>query len=144
MATSPKKANRGHLVRAAKKGQLFVKCDRHLTDDYAFDAANEFGKQDDFKVVVLNEDYTPGPAKEALDAARARGAEWDEIKFLQSAYDWEYKDHCEAQRKRAEECNGILLELDDLRTKSGHMVGNTESGYFNVHSNLSYRYQIRK
>jgi hypothetical protein len=55
--------NRGKLLRAAKAGKLFAKCDYRLTDDYAFDNANNFGKHADWLPVVINEtmaEWKPG------------------------------------------------------------------------------------
>ena len=43
-----KRVNRGTLKKAAREGRLMLRCRYHYTDDYAFDAATNFGKMDGF------------------------------------------------------------------------------------------------
>lgn len=53
--TASKKITRGTLLNAARKGQLWIRCDMRLTDDYAGDNADGFGKEKEFTLVVLDE-----------------------------------------------------------------------------------------
>lgn len=48
-----KTVRRDVLLRAARRGELYAKCVGHYTDDYAFDAAHNFGKTAEFKPVFL-------------------------------------------------------------------------------------------
>lgn len=55
--------NRRRFLNAAKKGLLQAKCNYRYTDDYAWDAATDFGKTDWFDVVLgenLREDHFSG------------------------------------------------------------------------------------
>ena len=45
--------NRGMLLRRANSGKLSAKCDFHLTDDYVWDSANNFGKTTEYKKVAV-------------------------------------------------------------------------------------------
>ena len=53
MSFETKTVNRRRLFNAALKGRLWVRCDYRLTDDYRHDAADNFGKMDEFKPVVI-------------------------------------------------------------------------------------------
>ena len=53
-----KTVNRGWLKRQVKAGKVEAKCTGHYTDDYAFDAANGFGKMDEWKPVRVLDDFT--------------------------------------------------------------------------------------
>jgi hypothetical protein len=70
-----KSINRGKLLRAAKAGKLVGKVSNHLTDDYAFDAANNFGRTEWLPVVIDNKAGAWAEGKITLyeDAFRGRG-----------------------------------------------------------------------
>lgn len=56
---------RDTLLRAARKGKLVAKCTGHYTDDYAFDAAYNFGRSETYlPVYVLGEDEPRNAAPE--------------------------------------------------------------------------------
>jgi len=48
-----KTVNRGWLKRQVEAGKVEAKCVNYLTDDYAFDASNNFGRMSEFKPAVL-------------------------------------------------------------------------------------------
>ncbi len=54
-----KTVRRDKLFRAAEKGHLWVKCSGRYTDDYAFDAATNFGKMDTYKQVKIYPEGEP-------------------------------------------------------------------------------------
>ncbi len=60
MAKVTKISNRGHLKNLVKKGLIEAKCDFHLTDDYAFDSAYNFGKDENWLPVEHVEDLRDG------------------------------------------------------------------------------------
>ena len=67
-------ANRGVLLRAAKAGRLWARCNFHLTDDYRGDMAGGFGKADLFyRVWVPSEGQKYGDRPEGTIPA----GEWD-------------------------------------------------------------------
>jgi len=126
MPATEKKVTRATLINAAKKGSLFIKCKYHYTDDYAGDAASNFGKMDDFCQVYIEAEYV-------------RPANYDSMTHEQQ--DETYRNHCEAQRQIA---NGRSMHrMSDFRTKSGCVWGDKTKGTFLIHSNLSYEYEIR-
>jgi len=135
-----KKANRGHLLRAAKAQRLFVKCSFHMTDDYAHDNANGFGKMDAFKQVYLRQPHA-SPLEARIDGMYANGATHKEVEPLMEALRREWGAHADQERKNAE--GKLMLATRDFRTKSGHIHGDTKRGSFGVHSNLNYEYEIR-
>jgi len=135
-----KKANRGHLKRAAKKGQLWVKCKYHMTDDYAYDAAVNCQKMDEYKKVYMREEFN-SPIEDAINRLHEAKASYDIIEVQRRKLDLLWAAHSKEQREKAEDM--VMMEEWDFKSASGHMVGNTAEGYFNVHSNLSYEYQIR-
>jgi hypothetical protein len=117
-----KKITRAALINAARKGTLFVKCSFRLTDDYAYDNAYRFGKEDGFSQAYLDESEFE-TTETGLERDRA------------------YRQHREEIRTLA--AGRHLFTLWDFRTKSGHVFGDKTGGSFNVHSNLSYSYEIR-
>ena len=65
------KINRGHVKRAMQKGLVEVRCKMHLTDDYAFDAAVNFGKSEQWVRATIAE---PGPDSQLVrELAEIRG-----------------------------------------------------------------------
>ena len=44
------------LLRRAKEGKLEAKCEYHYTDDYAYDAATDFGKTDWMPLNIVSRD----------------------------------------------------------------------------------------
>lgn len=140
MTTATKKINRGHLVRAAKRGQLFVKCRFHMTDDYAFDNAVGFGKMDEFKQAYFRYPHT-SPLETRIDDMYAAGASHEDVEPLMEELRRERFDHNGQEEQKAQ--GKITVRLSDFRTKSGHVSGDATSGNFSIHSNLNYDYEIR-
>ena len=142
--TKTTKANRGHLIRMAKAGRLFVKCSYSMSDDYAFDNANNFGKADAFSQVFLSAEYE-SPHREELNALYAahhpKMPPETEIETIRIAINRDDQAFRAAEDK---ECDGrFKMKLWDFRTQSGHCSGTKESGSFTVHSNLCYEYEVR-
>lgn len=143
-----KKATRRHLINAARKGKLFVKCDYSYTDDYAFDNATGFGKESEFRQVVLEQ-----PQSETYHAtiyhianiARSYGVEYSsyELNRFRDLAHFENRDHQAAELDRAARVGGVLMCERDFQGRGGHCSGTTESGRFSIHSNLCYSYEIR-
>lgn len=50
-----KTVNRGWLKKQVRAGKVEGRCDGHYTDDYAFDAANGFGRTTGWKPVRIKE-----------------------------------------------------------------------------------------
>lgn len=138
--TTAKQANRGHLVRAAKKGQLFVKCSFHYTDDYAFDNASGFGKMDEFKQVYLRQAHN-SPLEAQINEMWNAGSAAADIEPFQEDLRRERFNHAGREQEKAQ--GKVMLTAHDFRTKSGHVHGDTTHGNFSVHSNLNYEYEIR-
>lgn len=66
--------NRRKLHNAAKKGLLWAKCDGRYTDDYAGDAACNFGIHDDFRQVAYIDNSLPWQERQAVrQKANAEG-----------------------------------------------------------------------
>ena len=57
-----KTLRRDKLKRDIQKGLLEGKCTMHLTDDYRFDASNNFGKSEGWAPIVIREvgEFFPG------------------------------------------------------------------------------------
>lgn len=69
-----KTVNRGTLKRAAQRGELWIKCNYHYTDDYAWDNASGFGKMDEFqKAYLMPEGLDSDAWRETRNAAHGRG-----------------------------------------------------------------------
>jgi len=142
--TKTTKANRGHLIRMAKAGRLFVKCSYSMTDDYAFDNANNFGKSDRFSQVFLSTEYE-SPHRTTLNdlfsdhhPAMPPESEIDQLRIAINRDDQSFRAAEDA------ECGDrFKMKLWDFRTTSGHCSGTKESGSFTVHSNLCYEYEVR-
>jgi len=142
--TKTTKANRGHLIRMAKAGRLFVKCSYSMSDDYAFDNANNFGKADDFSEVFLSAEYE-SPAREEMNALFAAAhpvmPDENELETIRVKINRDDQAFRAAEDK---ECGDrFKMKMWDFRTKSGHCSGTKESGSFTVHSNLCYEYEVR-
>lgn len=61
--SEPKKMNMTHVYKMLANGQYTdLKCDQHLTDDYAFDAANNFGKNANVKGLELLKKIIESPS----------------------------------------------------------------------------------
>ena len=138
MAVATKSVNRGWLLRRAKEGKLWVKCNYHYTDDYAYDNAVKCGKMDEFKNVYIYRNHD-SELKRALDAHYNSGG----------AYDADRSDALSEERRlwhASEEkiCGSrIMLREGDFKYKSGHISGDKKSGSFSIHSNLNYSYEVR-
>jgi hypothetical protein len=141
-----KKLNRGHLLRAAKKGHLYVKCSFHYTDDYAFDYANNNGKGTHFRQVRIKT-YSPEARKlrDEIDRyyAEHKGqpsavshAAVEPMMQEVTRLDREHRD-----AERAKYPGVVWMTESDFRTKSGRLFSD---GSFSVHSNLVYQYKIVK
>ncbi len=143
-----KKANRGHLKRAAKKGQLYVKCSFRYTDDYAWDDAVNFGKMDEYvRVYFKSEEITPeidaleGQINDLFTAVHPNMPDVAVMEPLREKLGFLRRALVAVEDEKAK--GMIKMSAWEFTGKSGHMVGDTKEGYFNVHSNLSYEYQIR-
>lgn len=142
------KINRGHLLRAARKGMLWVKCSFHYTDDYAYDASVDNGKMDGYKQAYVYREICDPRAAELKSAIEALFSAHHpamppaaELNPLQNELSSIRQDHHKAQVDASE--GMVMFTERDFRTESGHMNGDTDSGHFNVHSNLSYEYEMR-
>lgn len=138
--STAKKANRGHLIRAARQGHLWVKCQYHYTDDYAYDAAVNFGKASEFCQVYLQVEHS-SPLNDQVEALYASGATHAQVEPLMEKLRLERQQFADEQREKAR--GKVSLSEYDLRGPCGHCKGTVESGYFTVYSNLSYEYEIR-
>ena len=137
--TTAKKANRGHLLRAAKNGNFWVKCRFHLTDDYARDNENNFGKMDDFAQVYIVPEHT-SELDDRINAMYADGATHEEVEPLMS----ELREQRLAHRLHHDELSRGMVKMTEWHFRgSGHCFGTVESGSFSIHSNLNYDYEIR-
>jgi hypothetical protein len=138
--TTAKKANRGHLLRAAKKGNFWVKCCFHRTDDYARDNANNYGKMDDFARVYIVPDHA-SELSDRVEAMYDNGATHEEVEPIME----ELREQRYAHRLHHDELSHGMVKMRDwdFRTASGHVFGTVESGSFGIHSNLNYDYEIR-
>ena len=115
-----KKANIGHLYRAAKKGQLFIKLSYRFDD--MLGAAD--CKNDEFTEVFISPEFNCD-IHDYTERQRA------------------YVDFLAAVRKEA--AGRFIMDIDDLKgSHSGTVYGDTSSGTLRIHSNLSYAYEIRK
>lgn len=108
------KINRGHLVRAARKGELWLRCAGRYTDDYAYDAAVNFGKETEYRRVYL-----------------------DEIGFDPEQTTWQA--HKERIRELAGDC--IIMTLHDFKTKSGYVMGDRFAVHSNLSYEFQIREQ---
>lgn len=138
--TTAKKANRGYLLRAAKKGQLFVKCAFDLTDDYAWDAANNDGRMDEFAQVYLRPEHT-SPLADKIDQMDAAGATHEQVEPFRVDLSHERHAHTTEHQEKAR--GMVTMRAWDFRTQSGHCFETVASGSFSIHSNLNYGYEIR-
>lgn len=137
-----KTKNRGALLRKAKQGKLYAKCIGHYTDDYAFDAAYNFGIMDNYAKVIINPNVTDEEIAERIDFMNYSD-NIPEREQRSSAYLAIYRKKKDALKKEHGE-NSIFLDEDDFRTKSGGAWQNDNDDYisFNVHSNLNYNLKI--
>lgn len=140
--------NRGWLRRQAAAGRLWIKCCFHMTDDYAFDNANNCGKMDSFKQAYLYqpiEDEEYSKLKEELEALYASTHPYmpdsDMVLSLRNRMEWIYRAHHQQQQDLAS--GKIMVDSQDFRYKSGHVYGDKERGSWSIHSNLNYEYEIR-
>jgi hypothetical protein len=117
MTTATKSITRATLINAARKGKLFVECSFHYVDGCESDRAGQGWKQ-----VYLDESKFES---EATGIERQR----------------EFSEFNANIRRIAGD--RIIMKPWDFRTKSGHVHGSKTGGNFSVHSNLSYRYEIR-
>lgn len=140
--------NRGWLRRQASAGRLWIKCRFHMTDDYAFDNANNCGKMDSFKKAYLyqpiaNEEYRK--LEEELESLYAASHPYmpdsKQVLSLRDRMERIYRDHQEKQREHA--AGMIMVDSQDFRYKSGHVYGDKERGSWSIHSNLNYEYEVR-
>jgi len=138
--TTAKKANRGHLLRAAKKGQLWLKCSYHLTDDYAFDNATGFGKADEFARAYLYVPHESSLSKK-IDQLYSDGATHEDVEPIMEELRRQRMNHESGQRDSARDM--VTMRRDDFRGPCGSVTGTTESGRLHIHSNLTYEYEIR-
>lgn len=114
--------NRGQLLKLAEAGRVWMRCQYHYTDDYAWDAATNYGRTGWFRVAIAPEwpDY---PATEAEREARMR------------AYRaWE-------DSARAAGCG--IMRRDQFRGSTGsasveHRRGERPRARLSVYSGLSY------
>ena len=137
-----KKTNRRTLLNAALKGQLYVKCAYHMTDDYAWDAANKNGRMAHYVQARIRSECTQAEAiRETINEHYSNGGTWcQEIEAMQEEVRHLYEQHRTTERRHNP--GVVWMDESDFRTKSGHISGDKTSGNFSVHSNLNYDYMI--
>ncbi len=117
-----KTVNRGWLKRQVEKGNVIIKCDFHYTDDYAWDAARNYGETEWFP-------------------ARIRHPKWEDCKD-QFGYD---RTRCVDDDRKEGYMN---MDESDFRSQSGMAytrVGDPEKIIsFSIHSNLSFSCKIKE
>lgn len=142
------KINRRHLLRAARKGMLWVKCSFHYTDDYAYDASVDNGKMDGYKQAYVYREISDQRAAELESAIEALFAAHhpgmppaDTLNPLHNELSTIRQEHHKAQ---VDASGGMVMFTEkNFHTKSGHVRGDSDSGDFHVHGNLKYEYEIR-
>lgn len=148
MTTTATKTNRGYLKKMAAAGRLYVKCNYHYTDDYAYDNDVNCGRMAEFKQVYLTPEHVSPYAEEITriyDEARAAG-ESAQITHVRVEPLMELqRQHYRAWRAEQEKLMAGKIEFyhSDFRSKSGGMNGDKKSGTISVHSNLLYSYEVR-
>jgi len=148
--TATKKTTRGTLQNAAKKGQLWVKCIFSLTDDYAYDNANNFGKDDTFTQVYWMPEFVSSVGAtidKMYSDARANGTPAAETHLAVEPLMEQQRQEYEAFKKLHDERSRGMAQFRkwDLTTQSGGCWADSDTtGSFRIHSNLSYRYEIRR
>ena len=147
--TATKKTTRGTLLNAAKKGQLFIKCNYYMTDDYAYDNANNFGKGDGFVQAYFVPEFVSSVGN-AIDQiysdARTNGTPAAQTHLeVEPLMEQQRREFAAFQEFHNAQSKGMAqFKAWDFRTKSGGCWGTNDSGNFTIHSNLSYAYEIRK
>jgi hypothetical protein len=147
-ATATKSVNRGYLKKMAAAGRLYVRCKYHYTDDYAYDAAVNYGSSDQFTQVYLEPEYNcPLDAEitAIYDAAKARGESAQithvTVEPLMEKKRQAYRAWKEQQDKLSR--GKASLTSHDFSSKAGMCHGDKQSGTLMIHSNLSYAYEVR-
>lgn len=134
-ALMSRSVNRGWLKRQCEAGKLWLKCEQHLTDDYAGDAANNFGIMDNYKQAIIRPDM-PEELKPV-----GKGYREEQEAFEKFISQWKAdNDVC----AKADGSGGkIIRYASDFRSGSGYVDGDKKRGTFSIHSNLWYSYEIR-
>lgn len=142
MVSVTKKINRGTLKKAAQAGKLWVKCQYHYTDDYAWDNAVKFGKQDEYCQAYFVPEFRSSVADQ-IDAIYAHAhanklpAPHAEVEPLMKIQERESRAFSELHEELGR--GKIKVREHDFTCKSGGVYENT----FRIHSNLVYHFEIR-
>lgn len=144
-----KRINRGHLRRAAKKGHLYVKCQFHYTDDYAFDYANNNGKGSHYRQVRIRT-YSAEARKlrDEIDQYYAdHKGQPSSVSHAAVEPKLEEARRLDREHRTVEQANypGVVwMNESDFRGKSGCVFHDStiKKGSFSIHSNLVYEYKI--
>lgn len=114
--------NRGQLLKLAERGTLWMRCRYRYTDDYAYDAATNYGRSGWFRVAIAPEwpDY-PADEHERETRRRAMRA-WEDA-------------------ARAAGCG--IMHRSDFRSSCGYATlretrGEAPTAYLAVYSGLVY------
>lgn len=134
-AVAVKSVNRGWLKRQCEAGKLWLKCEQHLTDDYAFDNAVNFGKMDKYKQAIIQ----PSMPKEL----EREGSTYIEEQQVYSQWLSKWKEENGVWAKADGSGGKIVLYQHDFKAKSGSCYGDKNKGSLNIHSNLYYSYEVR-
>lgn len=142
-----KTVNRGMLLRRAKSGKLWGKCDKHLTDDYVRDAANGFGKMTEYKKVAILPNISEDEKIKELQAQQNEfynQREYGEkMRYVQCEINRKTREIMDKFKEEHEDC--IFLYEDDFKSSvGGAYYSNDESKTINfrIHSNLYYSLKI--
>ncbi len=129
--------NRGWLKRQCEAGKLWLKCEMRLTDDYAFDAAYNFGKMDNYKQAIVR----PDMPEELKPVGKGYREEQEAYSRWLSRWEEENGVHAKADGSGGK----IVLYPSCFKAKSGccYCTGDKNKGSFNIHSSLYYEYEVR-
>jgi len=149
MIVRSKSVNRGWLLKQAAAGKLWLKCRMHLTDDYAWDNASNFGKMDEFKQVYLyqpleSEEYLKleEELNELLKASHPGMPDPEAVRVLRVQIERMRRAHADSQRDLA--AGRMIVDVQDFKYKSGYVSGDKLKGHWSLHANLYYDYEIRE
>lgn len=129
-----KTVNRGWLLRMALAGRLWMRCRYHYTDDYAGDAASNFGKMNDFAQVFIKPECKLPEGSENWD--------YNQESWYRSEFYSQWRNENKLGYIGHE--NKMEGHADDYRGHGrAYCDGDKNKGTFRVHSNLVYDYEVR-
>lgn len=131
--------NRGKLKKEIKEGKLLARCVQHLTDDYRYDAASNFGETSFFPACYerdIEQKELEEETKRVTNSFLLGSSEKDcEMPDLRA----KAKRNIYRKMKESQPEGSIFFSDDDLLSSSGS-ASVDEDGVISlkIHSNLSY------